>query len=339
MKKVLYIFFLFFVVGCKTNPSVPDISSIHIPFELKRFDQDFFAIDTQSNATIANNIKKLQQKYPSFNTYFFYNILTSASNSDSIIKYTHLFLNTYHFIYDTLSFVLPPTIIKEAFEQVKQGLSFIHYYFPAYQLPKQLITFIGPLDGYANILTPNSLAVGLQSYMGTDFFLYQTQIGQMLYPAYISRRFSHLYIPIDCIKNIINDMYPNKSVGQPLINQMIELGKRSFLLSHFLPYSADTLLMGYTQSQLNACIENERSIWAFFIANNYLYATDPTIVNDYINDGPSTPTIAPESPGMIGLFVGTQIVKKWASLHPKATLDNIMNKDDKELFIEAKYKP
>ena len=39
------------------------------------------------------------------------------------------------------------------------------------------------------LLTTDAMAIGLQLYMGKNYSLYQTEAGQELYPAYISRRF------------------------------------------------------------------------------------------------------------------------------------------------------
>ena len=51
-----------------------------------------------------------------------------------------------------------------------------------------------------------------------------------MYPAYISRRFDAVYIPANCIKAVIDDIFPDKSTGKPMIDQMIEKGKQWWLL-------------------------------------------------------------------------------------------------------------
>ncbi|MGZ3009879.1 hypothetical protein AAER19_04910, partial [Pseudomonas aeruginosa] len=73
------------------------------------------------------------------------------------------------------------------------------------------------------------------------------------------------------MKNIIEDIYPDKSLGRPLIERMIESGKRLYLLDAFMPDVADTLKNGYTQTQYEDCLNNEKNIWTFFVQNNLLY--------------------------------------------------------------------
>ena len=141
------------------------------------------------------------------------------------------------------------------------------------------------------------------------------------------------------IKNIIDDMYPAKTAGRPLIEQMVETGKRLYLLDAFLPEIADSLKTGYTQQQLDGCYGNQKNIWAFFVENNLLYETESTLVGPYVNDGPNTPELGTSSPGFIGQFIGWQIVKRWMERNEKISLTELMKKNPKELFDESKYRP
>ena len=70
-----------------------------------------------------------------------------------------------------------------------------------------------------------------------------------------------------------------------------------------------------------------------------MYANDPAITKDYMNDAPKTAVLGEASPGFIGQFVGWQIVKKWMDKNDKVTPEQLMNTDGKTIFKEAKYKP
>jgi len=146
-------------------------------------------------------------------------------------------------------------------------------------------------------------------------------------------------MPVNCIKNIIDDLYPNKSIGRPLVEQMIEAGKRQFLLNALLPEVPDSIRTGYTQAQLDGSNHNEAGIWGFFVQNNLLYESNPDQTKDYMNDGPNTPALGDAAPGMIGQFVGTKIVLKWMESRPQITPEQLMVTPAKKIFEEAKYKP
>ena len=228
---------------------------------------------------------------------------------------------------------------KKYQQQIEQGFQFIHYYFPQYPLPKNIITFIGPLDGTANALTSSGMAVGLHAYLGKDFEGYHTEYISQVYPAYKSKKFEPEYVAVNCVKNIIEDMYPDKSVGRPLIERMVEAGKRMYALDACMPYTDDTLKTGYTAKQLQACMDNEKNIWAFFADNNLLYESEPSLISIYVTEGPSTPELSNEAPGFIGLFTGWQIVKKWMAKNDKKTLTDLFKTPAQQIFNEAKYKP
>lgn len=324
------------ITGC-TGKKIPDVSAVKVDLQLQHFDKDFFAVDTNH---LDQSLQQLHEKYPGFLRDFIFNILALPPQPDSanaVQQQTLTFLRSYRPLKDSADKVF--TNLAEVNQQVKRGLQFVKYYFPAYKIPNKLITFIGPINSYGNILTADALAVGLQLYMGKNYSLYKTDVVQELYPAYISRRFEKEYIPVNCIKTIVDDMFPDNSAGRPLIEQMVQAGKRLYLLNRLMPEAADTLKTGYTKEQLDGCYKNESTIWSYFVQNDLVYVTDPSIVKDYMNDAPKTEAFGQESPGFIGQFVGWQIVKKWMAKNDKVTLQQLMETNAKTIFEQAKYKP
>ncbi len=340
MKQTVAVFCIVMVVlGCKTKRNLPDVSGIKIAVQVKRFDKDFFAIDTNN---IPASLTALQQKYPGFLNDFLYNIMALPPQEDSLVKGLKLFLHDPNYIRIHDSVNIQFANFEPYRKAVEKGLQYTKYYFPAYKLPKQIITFTGPVEGYGNVITGSGLAVGLQLYLGKTFPAYHTDYISQVYPEYQSRRFEPAYIAVNCMKNIIDELYaddnPNKA-SRPLIEQMIESGKRLYVLDQLLPETADSLKTGYTQSQLDGCIQNEAYIWNFFVQNDLLYAADPSLTRDYVTDGPKTSTLGDASPGNIGQFVGWQIVKKWMEKNAQKTLPQLLQTPARQIFEEAKYKP
>src|SRR5476649_561620 len=295
---------LLFTLGCTQRKKIPDVSGIKISLQVERFEKDFFALDTL-HTDIA--LTELNKKHPGFTQDFLFNIL--GTSPDSAKKQVPAFIKSYQSL-DVLA-EQKFKDISVVVQQVKRGFQFVHYYFPGYKLPEKLITFIGPINSYGSIITPNAMAVGLQLYMGKDYALYLSQQGQEMYPLFVSRRFEPVYISVNGIKNILDDMYPNNSMGRPLVEQMIESGKRMYVLDRLLPELPDTVKTGYTAQQLQGCYASEKNIWSFFVQSDLLYNTDPNVTRDYLTDGPNTQALGDASPGNIGQFVGMQIVTKW----------------------------
>ncbi|MDQ2753265.1 MAG: hypothetical protein M3R72_09620 [Bacteroidota bacterium] len=231
--------------SCKNKKNIPDVSNIKVDVTVKRFERDFFSIDTTH---IEASFNKLQQQYGTFVNDYFYNILSIPAVPDSVIRNVKLFIHDYKPVYNSAEQQFASFAEQE--KEIKRGLQFTKYYFPNYAFPKQIITFIGPFEGYSNVLTESGIAVGLQLYLGKHFPAYQTDYFREIYPDYQSRKFEKAYIPVSSITNIINDIYPPKSGTKSLIEQMVEEGKRMYVLDHLLPETEDTLKTGYTAAQL-----------------------------------------------------------------------------------------
>lgn len=333
MKKMLFAIGVL-LVACTSKKKIPNVNAIKVDLQTIRFEQAFFTIDT---ANIDTGLQQLHTTYPGFTQDFLYNILGTHNNVDSASNDIKAFTSSYKPLYDSVKIIFKN--IAPFAQEVQQGLQFVHYYFPKYPLPKQLITFIGPINSYGNIITQDGLAIGLQLYMGSQYSLYQDEAFRGMYPEYVSRRFEPAYIPVNCLKNVVDDIYPRANSAKPLIEQMVEAGKRLYLLDAFLPKADEILKTGYTPDQLVTCYKNESNIWAFFIENNLLYETDPNKINVYLNDGPNTPEINTAAPGFIGQFVGWQIIKKWMMKNDKITLQQLLATPARKIFDEARYKP
>ena len=336
-KNLLLIIVIVLTISCNNNKNVPDVSSIKVDVNIKRFEQDFFKIDTNK---IGNSLNEINKKYPSFLPDYLYKILGLTPPEDTVIAQTKLFLkdSIYNNIYELAEKKF--NNFNDTKKELTLALKLVKYYFPKYQPPTNVYTFIGPLDGVGTAITSDhSFAVGLQGYLGKDYPAYQLGYIVQTYPSYKSRRFEPQYISTNCIKNVIEEIFPNPSNGRPLVERIIEEGKRMYLLDALLPYTADTIKTGYTQSQLDQCYKNEKNIWAFFIQGNLLFEREPSLINPYVTDGPKTQELSETSPGNIGQFTGWQIVKAYMKSHQKLSMQELMQTPTMNIFNEVSYNP
>jgi len=324
-----------FLLSCSNNKS-PDVSSIKINLTSERFEKDFFDTTTYSLLTY---LKQLNTNTPSFVNNYLTQILNVDPTwpADTASAYVNSFINAYRPVYDSVEKIFNDFTPYE--KEIKKGLQFVNHYFPQYKAPHKIITYIGPIDGYGDILDQDALVVGLQHHLGRNSQFYKSEMVQQTYPPYISQRFEPDYIPVNCLKNIVNDLYPEKQDDKPLVNQMIEKGKRLYLLSMFLPTTEEYKLIGYTQDQLKDSYAHEAVIWDLFIKSSLLQITDKNIIKNYIDESPKTQELGEGAPGNIGSFAGWQIIKKFMQKKPEVTLPELMNLDTDIIFQEAKYKP
>jgi hypothetical protein len=215
----------------------------------------------------------------------------------------------------------------------------VKHYFPDYNPPPYLITFVGPLEGVSEAITRNSLAVGLQNHLGSQFSYYTSEIGQQVLHNYRTRWFTRETIPVNCLKNVVADLWPEPRTGKPLVEQMVDVGKNLYVLDKVMPYTHDTLKLGYTKQQLEFCNRNEGQIWNVFASNNLLFTTENALLKGFMQPGPFTPELTEASPGAIGHYVGWQIVKKYMEKNSSVTPAQLLKTDAKTIFEESKYKP
>ena len=346
MKQPIFILICFSVLffSCRSGKG-PDVSGIPVSLVTERFENDFFALDTNN---LSHSLDALYKKYPLFLGDFTQHILglpPATDSAETVMRLIKQFVHDYRPVYDSVKQKFPDLANEE--QEIMMGLKHVKFYFPEYRLPKRLITFIGPMDAffeastgsYGDAIVTDGLATGLQLHLGGNFSMYNTEMGLSLYPTYISRKFAREYIPVNSIKNIIDDLFADHSGDRTLIEQMVEKGKRIYVLDKLMPATPDTLKIGYTAKQLKGCFDNEGLIWSYFVKNGLVYNNDPSLIKNYIGDSPNTPEFGEGAPGYIGLFTGWQIVKKYMNKNSSMSLAGLMKTDPKKLFEESGYRP
>jgi hypothetical protein len=321
-------------VAC--NDDIPNVSNIKVNIQTQRFEKDFFALDTNQ---VDAGMAKLDSLYPGFAQTYFIQILgvDPRWGGDTIATYVKEYIKYSKTIYDSAQLLFND--FKPFEKQVVNGLQFVKHYYPNYKIPSKIYTFIGPTDGAGDGIGEDFLSIGLQAHLGKDFPIYQTDMVRNVYPSYITANFTPDFIAVNSLKNIVQDMYPDKNEDKRLIVQMVENGKRLFLLQKFLPKTDEHLLMGYSKNQLKQCYDNEAKIWDLFIQNNYLQLTDNNLIKTYVSEGPKTAELGENAPGNLGSFAGWQIVKKYAKMHKDIEQAAIMQTNAEIIYKESKYKP
>jgi hypothetical protein len=335
-----------FFLSCN-NKNIPDVSSIKVKLDTKRFEQDFFEIDTNN---VAQSMRSMLQKYPDFLPAFTANML--GLDLDSLLipgneqqQGVRMFIHDYMSLKDSAELLYKN--FSDETKDIEKGLQYVKYYFPDYKIPQSIITFIAPINAnfetsfgvQGDVLTTTSFGIGLQLHMGKDFSYYKSREGLEQYPQFLSDNFDKAHIRVNCMRNIVDDLFPTKIKGKALIEQMVDRGRRMYLLTKFLPYTPEYLCMGYTKNQMDDAEKNEAVIWDLFLNNNLLNVTDDNIVHNYIGESPKTQELGEGAPGNIGTFSGLQIVKKFMKMYPETSLTDLMKKDAREIYDQSKYKP
>jgi hypothetical protein len=316
--------------ACNTAPQDPAIYAPTPTIRAIRFDSAFFAMDTLH---FESDLAKLVQAYPQFSADYFNRILMLSSKKETkkILAFYKAYLPIYQATTKVQASIKATPDMTDAFKR-------FHYYFPAYSLPTQIIYFIGPLETYGNVVTKDGLAIGLQLYMGAKSSWYYSEQINTIYPTYISRQFAPEYIVVNSMQNILNDYDVLEMNGKQLIEQMIEIGKRQYILGQCIPTASDTLLLGYTGVQLKAIQENKGDIWTFLSSQNRLFSVDPNLTSAILREAPYNDYFGEDIPGNVGKYIGYLIVESWMNQQKgklKNDLNRLLKTPAKTIFDEA----
>lgn len=346
MKSLLSLFgVVIFGITCNDETKLPDEANQPLPVTVTRFDKDFFNIDTTN---LSNSLNTLQSKYPDFLPSYMNAILGINPADPMAPEAIKAFLQSYYGVYLTGNIVVNKHKDEWA-AQTEDALKWMRYLVPAFKpdSPFVLTTFVGPMDAfeafsigdYGDVRTANGAGIAMQLHLGQREEIYNQGLQNGIFYRYQVRRFEPDMVVVNTMKNVIEDQFPYTAGGKPLVEEMVEKGKRLFLLKKVLPSVHDSLILGYSGDQLKGCIENESVIWQFFVKNDLLFNIDPSINQGFIKDGPKTPELGEASPGYIGLFTGLRMVESFMEKYPETTIPALMQKEPGELFSACGYKP
>jgi len=303
-----------------------DVSGIDIPnFKIDRYEQALFSIDTLN---FLSSLREIQNKYSTFlgsenlnkdNTQALYRYVTDpkliALNNELKQNYTDL------------SFLE---------KELKTAFQYYLYYFPNSKAPF-IYTYVSGLNFESPIqLSSEAMVIGLDLYLGPNFEEYKTYG----IPAYKAARMTEENISVDCMKAFALIHLFENSKQTNFLDEIIENAKTLYFLDAMLPNKADHLKIGFTENQLNWCVQNEQNIWAFFIDKQILYSADYEITRKFTQDGPFTLAFSKEAPAMIGNWIGWQIIRSYMNKNADISLQDLLRETDAQKILKKSgYKP
>lgn len=322
----------------QTEP-LPDVSNIEIDLNLRRFEQDLFSLDTTQ---MEASLEALKSKYPEFSSIFFTQIL--GANDPAVTKsigeatYVKGFINfpPIRQLYDTCTYLFSDFADQQA--GFKQAFQYLKYYFPEMPTP-DLTTFISEYTVGAFIYKENSLAVGLDFFLGSDYPYAAYNPNNPTFSAYLTRTFNKDHMVSKTMRVLVEDLTGPPS-GSKMLDIMIHRGKQLYMLDQLLPHVADTAVLEFSKDQLSWLQNNERDIWAFFLTEDLLYSTDMQKYRKYVDYSPNAPGMPMEAPGRVANWMGYQIVRAYMRNVSSAALSDLINvRNAQEIMDKSRYRP
>lgn len=122
---------------------------------------------------------------------------------------------------------------------------------------------------------------------------------------------------------------------------MVYFGKILYFKDVMIPFKEDEEKIGYTKLELDWAIDNEIYIWEYFVENEMLFASDPKLLERFINPAPFSKfylELDSESPGGLGHYIGWQIVRAYMK-NNDVTLQKMLTTNADDIFNNARFKP
>ncbi len=317
MKKTGWILGMILILFSCEEERKLDVDVSHIPVEVKitRFDKLFYGQP-------ADRLPGLKKRFPFLFPEDIPDSLWINKMQDSLL----LDLKT------QVDSVFPDNnLISRETENV---LKHVKYYFPAFKEP-EIITLYSDWDYTKRILYSDTLTfLFLDNFLGKDNRVYNG------IPMYIRQTMTPQHMAPALAEEMAKTLVSPPKI-RDFLSKMIYYGKILYLKKAFAPQKPDSVIIGYSSEKWKWAQENEANVWLYFLDNKILYDTDPQLDNRFLNWAPFSKFYTEadnESAGMIGQYMGWQMVKKYMN-KTGASLEEMIKTPAEEIFRKSKYKP
>ncbi|MBN2639370.1 MAG: hypothetical protein JXR65_09845 [Bacteroidales bacterium] len=308
-----------------TSLRIPESKRPKVDLKIQRYGEALFKIDT---AHFKQDAEKLKKQFPFF--------LDADLNNESNYKQLFGFVSDTSIIhiYKKTAEVFPN--LQNLGKSLSSEFSYVKYYFPGFKLP-QVFTYVSDLYYEQPVMKKDSvLVIALDDYLGENYQPYK----DLNIPFYHRKLMKPEYIPVDVAKTLYFTDFRQPVQTQTLLDHMIEAGKMLYFLDAVLPGTADTLKIGYSESQWKWIEKHKKDVWSVMVNDQMLFSGDYMVINKMMQPGPFTDGFSRTAPPALGTWFGWQIVRKFMQRNPKNTLSGLLKiKDSQQLLHESAYKP
>lgn len=323
---VLFLFSLissFFFSSCSDQKeNLPDISNLNIDVKMERVDKKIF--DGQTKEEILTYLKEnpdLLLNGFRVNDIRILEELVKRAND----PYIDTLQNQVDKVYD----------FDKLKEQLNDVFGYTKYYYPDFYVPK-VYTIVAGFE--MDVVPSDSMfLVGLDYFLGEQSY-YRPPIEVV--PNYIWQRYSPEAIQTHIAREISGRYNLSNPSDNSLVNEMIWWGKTYYFIEKTVPKAADSLVIGYSNQEIQDCETYQEDVWGHFVKNELFYATSQVEKRKYLEARPHTFEIGQECPGRIAQWLGWQIVRAYMEKNPQITLPELMKMTNhKDIFEQSKYRP
>ena len=309
--------------SCRFDVNISDIEVENI--KIHRYGKALFEVD---RSNLKEELKRLQPQYSVF-------LNGDLDDTLSIIQLSEYINDTLLIAVSDDCFLTFPDL-NSLEEGLTNTFKYLKYYYPEKNIPA-VFTYISGFDyEYPVQYFEDNLLIALDMYLGETY----TRYYNLGLPKYILKKFSNEYIIRDCMSQMAKSEIDYKKIGNALLDAMINEGKILWYIEAMTPGIKETIIIDYTEEQLQWAKDNEGNIWAFMIESNLLYSKEMQVMQKFIYDSPFTSYFGQESPPRLGWWIGWKIVRSYMEKNSVTSLNDLMKDfDAQKILSQSGYKP
>lgn len=320
--------------SCSSDPLDVDISGIEVPaVKILRFDSALAVADTTDVVGLRQRMRK---NYGAFSDAFFQNaICYQAADSAMCDAELRRFLSDKDLRELRRECFSAHANLDETEQELTQVFRYFRYHFPNRKLPENIYAITSGFS-YNFTQTEGAYGIGLDFYLGTNSKWYDA----LQWPMFKRVRYNKAYIPSGFVRSWLLNEFQYSPEKDDVLNRLMYEGKLLYVSRALLRNTPDSVLLGYSQQQLDWCEASEGSIWAAMIEKKLIYSEMQDDLNHMTEDAPFTAGFPRESPGGVGRWIGLRIVEAYMKRNPATTLEQLMQIQDAQVILnKSKYKP
>jgi len=320
---------LVFLAGCNKQETCKEAPELKVLPKIKiiRWEKDLFAAKTMEQMKVA------MDKHPVFSEAF---LMRSRFPHDSVIQKQLLSLSTSLFM-DTLNKDVQKEFgdMSNLSNDLDKAFGYLKYYYP--NIPEPVLYTLVSGFGTDLVVTDSMVILGLDSFLGGKGH-YQMNPAQT--PLYIQARMKQQNIVPSIVMAISKNYVEIDDDDNTLLASMIQWGKTYYFMEKMLPCTPDSLIIGYTPTDMKEVEDHLDLIWGFFVKRKLFFETNNMEITRFVGERPKVTEIGQKCPGRIARYLGWKIVRAYAESHPELTLQQLLQKTDaNEIFTQSKYRP
>ncbi len=218
-------------------------------------------------------------------------------------------------------------------EQFATAFRYIKHFYPEFQ-PPVIYTVVSGF-GTDLFVTDEMIVIGLDYFLGPEATFRPQEV-----PQYILRRYAPEYAVPGALLLLSSRFNQTDTQDKSMLAEMVYYGKSYYFVDYVLPQVPDSVMIGFTNEEIEGVNQNKAIVWNHFLKNELLFDTNQMLKKKYLEERPKTLEIGDKAPGRVGVWVGWDIVRTFMAKKEELNLRQLMElQDARTIFNEAKYNP